>query len=49
MSFKPVDAGNGDSAQATRLYNAEIAAGDLNGVIQPSAAVGHWTVRAIHP
>jgi hypothetical protein len=49
VSFKPAAAGNGESSSATRVYDVEISAADVSGLVQDPEKVGSWEVRAIHP
>lgn len=48
VSFKPEAAGNGVSQNATHVYDVEISAADLSGVVQSPENVGSWAVRADH-
>jgi photosystem II stability/assembly factor-like uncharacterized protein len=45
VSFKPVDAGNALSANATHVYDVEIAAAGVSGIVQAPEKVGSWVVR----
>jgi photosystem II stability/assembly factor-like uncharacterized protein len=48
VSFKDSQVGQGVSQNAEHVYNVEIAAANVNGVVQTPEKVGSWAVRAAH-